>query len=66
MMEEYQNIPPRKLKQLNVAYETAHCLDYSLDISVADIWGLIVLLDPGEGNGPGSTGYCVVYLASNH
>lgn len=48
LMEEYQNIPPWNLKQLTVAYETAHCLDYSSDIGIADIRALIILLDWGR------------------
>lgn len=56
LMEEYQNIPPRNLKQLNVAYETAHCLDYSSDISIADIRALVILLDRGRRMDPGRTG----------
>ena len=48
LMEEYQNIPPQNLKQLNIAYETVHCLDYSSDIRIADIRALIILLDRGR------------------
>lgn len=50
-MEEYQNIPPRNLKQLNIAYETSHCLDYSSDTSIADNSSR-----PGEEDELGSAG----------